>query len=234
MIAALIIAAFLGLIAVLFVLRWRRREGRILQRWVNVAYALAEARGRSIVVGEHHADREGLQVTLALISRAYDAGYRTLGVEICEDGHGKYRGLRDEIAFIREHLDEELDERDELTCLGGAPGNDKPRFNRHWQIQAALRLGWNVVSIDPRHWNHLSEDEYGYITSREPAMAEAIRARGPMLAVVGYGHLLGLHRLLGESCAMLMTCPANPAIVKVQPFWAEPIRFAATLPRLIA
>lgn len=234
MIVALIIVVVL-LLASLCVLRRRRHRAiETARRWVNVAYVLAEARGRSIVIGEHHADREGLQVTLALISRAHDAGYRTLGVEMCEEGRGKYRGLHDEIAFIGERLDEDLDERDELTYLDGIPDNDKPRFNRHWQIQAALRLGWKVVSIDPHHWNHLREDECGYIHSREPAMAEAIRGRGPMIAVIGYGHLSGLNRLLGGDCMMVASSKVIPAESGLAPFWIKPIRFAATLPRLNA
>jgi hypothetical protein len=235
-VVGIIIAAILilAVLASLFVL-WRRgRAAKIDRRQITVPCALAEARGRTIVVGELHADREGLRATLALMSKAHEVGYRKLGVEVSEEGLGKYRGLRDEIAFIGRQLDEELDERDELTYLDAVPGNDKPRFNRHWQIRTALRLGWEIVPVDPRHWDHLSDDECGYITSREPAMAEAILRHGPMIAVCGYGHLAGLDRLLGRECVMYVCSRTDIRDAGRKKFWSERIRFAATLPRLIA
>lgn len=223
------------ILAVIFILLKYRRTASppASPSRVTSRQACDEAYGRSIVVGEHHADREGVRAVLSLMREAHGLGYRTLGIEMSEDGRGEYRGLREEIAFLSQ-FEGALPEYDMRSYLEHDATGKAPRFNRHWHIREALRLGWKIVPIDPFHWNHQSDDEYGYITSREPAMAEMIRAHGPMVAVVGVGHLLGLHRLLGDTCIMVTCRELDLAGPLMDTFWAEPIRFAATLPRLAA
>jgi hypothetical protein len=199
---------------------------------ISIADALTAARGRSIVVGENHSDREGLQYTLELLRQAHERGYRTLGVEICEESDGPYSGLLEELETLRRHGSLSLSESDVRSSLDGAPGQDKPRMNRYWQMQEALRLGWRVVPIDPHHWNWQQEDAFGYLHSREPSMADAIRRRGPMIAVCGYGHLGGLHDLLGDDAVLVLASRACASDVPAESFWAERFRFATTVPRL--
>lgn len=203
---------------------------------MKVQEAIAEARGRTIIIGEDHADRHGLRTTVDLIATAHRAGYRRLGVEHCAAGDDKYRGLDDELAMIRglgcDGRLTEYDERSELAPIVANVPERCPRMNRHWQMRSALSLGWSVVPIDPCHWNWRLGTENGYLHSREPGMTAAIRKQGPMIAVCGYGHLAGLHRLLGRE-VVCVVCSQVRHNDEVKAYWRRRIRFASKLPLLI-
>lgn len=79
----------------------------------------------------------------------------------------------------------------------------------------------------------MREDEDGCRHSREPAMAEAIRAGGRMVAACGYGHLLGLAWHLGSDAMYLVASPVRPEDGGGDPLWSQPIAFAAKLPKLV-
>lgn len=198
---------------------------------MRIADILAEARGRTIIVGENHTDRAGLHTTLALIRYRHDANYRKLGIEVSTEGKGSYRGLNDEAAaLLKMAPDEPLAEEDEHSYMDPDSFGQKLRMNRHWQIRLAMSLCWKIVPIDPYHWNWMSQTEFSYIRSREPAMADAIRQNGPMIAVCGYGHMMGLHSLLGDECVYTMCTKAKIEDAGEQEFWLERIRFAMQLP----
>lgn len=199
---------------------------------VSTAEILDKAAGRSIIVGENHGDREGLQAALGLIRLAHERGYRLLGVEVCEESDGPYSGLLEELEMLRRLGTGALTESDVRSSLDDKPGQGKPRMNRQWQMREALRLGWRIVPIDPFHWNWQQENAFGYLHSREPSMAEAIRRRGPMIAVCGYGHLAGLRDLLGDDAVLVLASRVREGDVPPASFWTERIRFAATVPRL--
>ncbi|HSD12630.1 MAG TPA: hypothetical protein VLC10_03660 [Patescibacteria group bacterium] len=199
---------------------------------LSPADAVAEAHGRPMLIGEHHADRGALPGIVAVIAAAHERGYRTLGVEVCMESGGAHSGLAEELETLRLLGDAELDERDPRSSLDPDASGARPRMNRYWYVREALRFGWNVVPIDPRHWNWMRGDEDGYRHSREPAMAEAIRDGGRMVAVCGYGHLLGLAWRLGSDAAYLVASPVRPEDGG-DPMWSEPIAFAAKLPKLV-
>lgn len=227
----LVTAVILIAVAYLYFTRPKaKREGHT----VTGPAALVMAAGRSIVIGENHRDREGLRSVLTLMRQAHERGYRVLGVEACEESDGPYSGLLEELDMLRRRGAGELGEFDDRSSLDVEPGRGKPRMNRHWQMREALRLGWRIVPIDPFHWNWQREDAFGYLHSREPSMAEAIRRRGPMIAICGYGHLAGLSELLGDRVIFLMASPARQNDVVAKSFWTERVRFAATVPRLIS
>lgn len=200
--------------------------------YVAAREVISSANGRTILVGENHVDRDGLRKILSLMRHAHEAGYRTLGVEVCEEGSGKYRGLRDELALLRCLGNGMLSEDDDRSCMDAGPDGRTRRMNRYWQMQLALRLGWRIVPIDPHHWNWQSETAEGYLDSREPAMADAIGAGGPMIAVCGYGHLAGLCAL-GIDAIVTISCDPRESDVSAA-FWKDRIRFAKTVPRLVA
>lgn len=203
-------------------------------RNIDAKGLIAGARGRAIVVGERHDDRAGLAAVLALMRRAHESGYRALGVEICEGSDGDCSGLREELELLRRRSADALDEHDDRSSLDPGPDGLRPRMNRHWQMREALRLGWRIVPIDPHHWNWRLETAYGYLDSREPAMADVIRTDGPMIAVCGYGHLGGLERLLGDAAVYATASAVKRSDVAGVSFWYDRIAYAATLPRLVA
>ncbi len=230
-ITALIFLAILGLALAMVLLCVCRKDA---PRRLKPAMALDLAGGRTIVVGEHHADRKGLLAILRLMEEAHLDGYRTLGLEICRESRGSIPGFDEELAFVNGHLDGALEEYDALSYL--SPRKDeteKPRVNRQWQMQLALKLGWDIVPIDPHHWEHLSEDERGYFDRREPAMSEEIRKNRPMVAVVGCGHLAGLDRLLGGRCLMVNSFDMKSLNQDLPPYWTWRLDFARQLPKLV-
>jgi len=228
---AIVIALFVFLLLTrMFVLSVLRRVNVV--RTVGVDQAVAGADGGSVIIGENHSDREGLRLIVALMAAAHERGYRTLGVEVCWESSGSYRGLTEELELLRGPESGSLTEHDDRSYLDADASGVKPRMNRHWYMRAALQLGWNVIPIDPHHWNWVQETADGYLDSREPAMAEAIRSQGPMIAVCGYGHLRGLHAQLGPTATYVVASAVRLEDTDGHPMWAEPIAFAATLPRL--
>lgn len=184
-------------------------------------------RQRSIIVGEHHGDRQGLQATLEIISAAHQAGYNTLGVEVsidgCKWGEKQLLGLKGELEYLRFLGDGNLSQDDEFSSLEPDHTGKRPRMNRYWQMQQALRLGWNIISIDPYHWNWMREDTYGYFDSRERAMADIIQKEKLMISVVGCAHLKGLYDLLAEGCFYVNTSRLEAA-------YTERLLFLANIP----
>lgn len=201
-------------------------------RRVSAALVVARSEGRSIVVGEHHADRTALRRIEALLAAAHAHGIRTLGVEACAESRAEHSGLVEEIDALRRFGEGEFTEHDDRSSLDPDATGRRPRMNRYWYVRAALRLGWKVEPTDPHHWNWTSETAEGYIHSREPAMADVIRTRGPMIAICGYGHLRGLSALLGRDAEFVLASDARADDAKGDPMWGEPIAFAATLPVL--
>jgi hypothetical protein len=195
-----------------------------------------KAEGRSVVVGEFHTDREGLAASLDLIRQADAYGYRILGVETSESGfeHGKRHllGLQGEIDYIKSiGLDANLDEYDELSYMAADESGKFPRMNRYWQMQLALKLGWEIVAIDPNHWNWSQQTLEGYIYSREPQMVEKINEGGKMVAVVGQTHLGGLVEGLGEEDFVYANTRGNEKVLPPEnKVYEERDLFAANLP----
>ncbi len=225
-----IAAALIAAAVFLYATRPKPRRGGM-----GADEVLAAARGETIIVGENHADRAGLQAALVLIRAAHERGYRMLGVETASVGKGPYSGLREELEHLRAIGPEgTLTEFDPRSSLDDRPGAGGPRMNRYWQMQEALRLGWRVVAFDPYHWNWMRETEEGYCDSREPAMADAILRHGPMIAVCGYGHLHGLRRRLGDQAFLVVASEVRERDAGTQEFWRERFAFAATVPRLLA
>lgn len=226
---------FLALVALLITVRVYAlsllRSVNAVRR-VSAAEAVAKAAGRSIVVGEHHADRDALARIDALLNAAHAHGIRTLGVEACTESRADYSGLTEEIDALRRFGEGELPQHDDRSSLDPDASGRRPRMNRYWYVRAALRLGWKIEPIDPHHWNWMRETAEGYIDSREPAMADAIRAHGPMIAVCGYGHLRGLSALLGDDAAFVTASAVRRDDACGNPMWEAPTAFAATLPQL--
>lgn len=170
---------------------------------ITIEKTLVEAVGRGIVVGESHTDRTGLKTVLELMRAAHEVGYRTLGVEVSIEGVrlGKKRlwGLKDELCFLRLTGYKKLSQYDKYSYLEPDHTGKSPRMNRHWHMQLALSLGWNIIAIDPHHFNWRSGTADGYFYSRDTAIAKSIREYGQMISVVGFAHLKGLHDIIGES-----------------------------------
>lgn len=201
-------------------------------RRVTASETVATSGGRSIVVGEHHADRDALARIDALLVAAHARGIRTLGVEACVESRAEYSGLAEEIDALRRLGEGELTQHDDRSSLDPDASGRRPRMNRYWYVRAALRLGWKIEPVDPHHWNWTRETAEGYLDSREPAMADAIRAHGPMIAVCGYGHLRGLSALLGGDAAYVVASAVRVDAAKGDAMWETPVAFAATLPLL--
>ena len=176
---------------------------RAPQQEMSPAEILEKADGRTIVLGEVYTDREARDASLALIQEAHEKGYKVLGVEVSEDGfegYGGLPGLKDDLKYLQElGLETPLDEYDPKSCVPPVDeeGN-RPRINRYWQMQEALRLGWDIVSIDPNHWNWTQQTAEGYTTSREPQMMEEIEKHENMVAIVGIGHCMAIANELEE------------------------------------
>lgn len=201
-------------------------------RRVTASETVAKSGGRSIIVGEQHADRGALARIDALLAAAHACGIRTLGVETCTESRAEYSGLAEEIDALRRFGEGELPQHDDRSSLDRDATGRRPRMNRYWYVRAALRLGWKIEPIDPHHWNWTRETAEGYLDSREPAMADAIRTHGPMIAVCGYGHLRGLSVLLGDDAAFVTASVVSRDDAHGDAMWEAPIAFAATLPRL--
>lgn len=175
----------------------------------SIKEIIENAGQRSIIVGEHHGDRQGLQAILEIISAAHETGYKTLGVEVsidgCKWGEKQLRGLKGELEYLRSLGDGNISQDDEFSSLEPDHTGKRPRMNRYWQMQRALHLGWDIISIDPYHWNWMRENTDGYFESRERAMANIIRKEKPMISVVGCAHLKGLYNLLADDCFYVNT-----------------------------
>jgi hypothetical protein len=215
---------------------WRRRCKRPTpsRSEVTVSEVIKIADRRTIIVGEHHGDRQARKVSLLLMEEAHAAGYRTLGIECSDVGHGQHPGLKAEVAGIAANLQADLTNEHKLSELDQEEDGKRPRMNRQWQIQMALRLGWEVKSIDPNYWNHLKGGADGYLHSREPQMAETIKNSKPMVVICGYSHLQALHKLLGESVVMVCATVPNLNHAPPQSFWTRRIKFAMRVPLLTA
>ncbi len=200
-------------------------------REITADATLDEANGCSIVVGENHSDRVGLDRILTLISAAHDRGYRTLGVEVCTESTVEYSGLAEELTVLRRSWSEPLSEDDDRSSLDKDATGKKLRMNRYWYMRAAMRLGWKIVSIDPNHWNWMQKTAYGYRHSREPTMAKAIAERELMIAVCGYGHMQGLSAHLASDATFVVASAVHVDHASEE-MWEGPIEFATTLSRL--
>lgn len=207
---------------------------------------IMQAHGRSIIIGETHTDRSGREASIALIREAHQAGYRKLGVEISNEGKtialptGKeirLPGLEEELNFLRS-FNGELPETDPTSYM--APSKElggRPRMNRHWQMQEALRLGWEIIANDPNHWNWMQNTEDGYLHSREPLMAETIVVHAPLVAIYGSAHIGGLsERLPPESAvfaAASITKPENDRTPHEPEIYSHRGDFSRSLPLLV-
>lgn len=127
------------------------------ERVITPDQLIAEAGGRSVLIGEQHLNRINRDVILEIIRSAHEAGYRTLGVEVSPGG--RYRpdgsldrwGLEEELEYLRAHLYEDLPEEDPHSFM--AKGEVRIRMNRHWEEQLALQLGWEIRALDPHYFN---------------------------------------------------------------------------------
>ena len=208
---------------------------------------LDRASGRTIIVGEHHIAHVSRDAILALIQNASRCGYRKLGVEINYRGtvsRGlttiKVPGFIKEMVFLCQNREKELSERFSLTSLG--PGK-WPRWNRHWYMQLAINLNWQITPIDLRWKSSVEHTHEGYFEKREISMARSILKQGKMVFPVGSAHLKGLHDLLGDKAFFVNSeCVPEAHIQLVRsgshPSWLDVakyesyIRFAMEVPLL--
>jgi len=192
---------------------------------------LGLARGRSIVVGEHHGDANARGLVNALLNAAHERGYRVLGVEASWHSVPEHSGLEEELTVLHGFGNGPISEHDPRSALDPDEHGHQQRMNRYWQMRVALRLGWRIVPIDPNHWSWQDQSPKGYFDDREPAMAECIRETR-MIAVCGYGHLQGLHEILDDYVAYVRASRASKEDAGGNPMWEGRIAFAATVPIL--
>ncbi|GEM_PF-5965607 len=201
---------------------------------LGIKELIEKAAGRSIIIGEHHADRESLLAIRKIIYAAHEVGYRTLGVEVSNDGC-EYKGrqllgLKGELKYLSSVGLSALSEYDELSSLDPDQTGKNPRMNRYWQMQQALYLRWNIVSFDPHHWNWINETPEGYFETREPAMVERIKEIGSMVGVVGAAHLQELSNSLSDKA--LFVNAYRPTSLEIS--FAQKLLFAVSIPFITA
>jgi len=139
---------------------------------MNSQEVLAAAGGRTIVVGEEHERRSCLHAATKLMRAAHKNGYRIHGVELPHESRFRHVGLDEMCALVRCRGKRHL-------CKHDSDGSI--RENKYWHIQQAQALGWDVVSLDPYHYDYLKER---YFIRRDPVICRAIVTYGPMIAVV--------------------------------------------------
>lgn len=191
---------------------------------MNIDQVLDVAKGRTIILDEHHEDRKCLNIALKLIRAAHRVGYRHHGVELPRESRFRHRGFVEMAALVRRVGDGNIRERERSGEL---------RENKFWHIQQALALKWEVSALDPYHYDYLKEK---YFLRRDPAIYRNILENGKMIAIVGSAHLMGIYDRLGDEAYYVSSLPITEEIRKeysYTPAWRKRMRFAQTVPIII-